>query len=163
MIGKEPVTYPQNQATRPVKPFFGFNAAGGFFRSEIKIENSTTRFAEWAVREILAEYLSPQDVHFLIIKENLGASFRCQPQWSNLNRFWEWPLAHAGTSLEQFIRSLGGKHPWLTDEYRWTTLCDAAEVKYGHESRLVHPIDATNTVLDVLARLPEMPRSSDSL
>jgi hypothetical protein len=148
----------------PGKPHWGFTETGSFFRSEIPIENSTTRLALFLVRETRQDFLSPQDVQFMALKEHSKA-FRPETleQWSHLGRFWMWPTAVSRTSLEQFVKSLGGKSPWLTDEYLWTKMCDDAERRYGHQSRLLLPDEIADVSNALFARTPEMPRSSDSV
>ena len=141
MLGRSKTSKPAADA----KIFSGWNNEGGFFRSEVKIENSVTRFVDYAVRETLQEFYSPADVRFLVLRESEATRGAFRPQtleaWEKLGRFWHWPLAFAHTSAEETIRSLGGRCPWSRDENAWTKWCDSAERKYAHESRLLEPAE----------------------
>ena len=134
-------------SSKPDKSHTGWTSAGACFRSELAVENTPTRFVLYLLKEIRRDFLSPQDVHFLILREGLTTAFPCHEKWATLDRFWHWPLAVSRTSAEEVVRSLGGKYPWVRDEYAWTSWCDAAEKKYGYEPRLV--------------RNPEMPHLSE--
>ena len=129
------------------KIYKGFNSEGGVISSEIPVQNVATALAHRLVKEIREEFYSPQDVYFLVLREGSKA-FRNDTLelWSTFPRFWQWPLTRAQTPLEEFVRSLGGKHPWLSDEHLWGHLCDSAERKYGHESRLVKVGDVGNLI-----------------
>ena len=139
----------RTKAPSDPKTHWGFNETGSYFRSEIPVQNSITRFARQLVTQIREEYLSPFDVSVMIRRESYQNSFRSLEQWGERHRFWLWPLASATSPLDEFVRSLGGKHPWLTDEYSWTAMCDACEKKYGLESRLVSPKDINQLVSSI--------------
>lgn len=129
-------------ASQEASPRFkGWNSEGSAFTSEIEITNPETRFLTRLVKEVRNDYLSPSDAYFLVLREgnSVAKCFRTVvlENWSHYHRFSDWPVVQAMTSAEEFIRSLGGKRPWATDEYAWTAMCDAAEKKYNHESRLV--------------------------
>jgi len=148
--------------TQDLKIYKGFNSEGGFISSEIPVLNVATQLAHRLVREIREEFYSPQDVYFLVLREGSKA-FRNDTLegWSQFSRFWQWPLTRAQTPLEEFVRSFAGKHPWLSDEHLWGHLCDGAEAKYGHESRLVNTADLSG-LLDGIGTT-KIPRSSESL
>jgi hypothetical protein len=139
----------RTKAPSDTKTHWGFNETGSCFSSEIKVENSTTRFARDLVQQIREDYLAPFDVACIAMRDGRTSAFRNLDSWQNLHRFWNWPLAMSATPLEEYVRSLGGKHPWLTDEYAWTVMCDAAEKKHGLPSRLVQAQDIRDLIASV--------------
>jgi hypothetical protein len=146
MFGSKKTAHTQRE-TQEVKQYRGFSSTGSFISSEIPVENGTTRLAHDLVKQIREEFLSPQDVYFLVLRDGSKA-FRPDTlgRWSQFSRFWQWPLTRAQTPLEEFVRSLGGKHPWLSDEFLWGHLCDGAEKKYGYESRMVDPVKVAELI-----------------
>lgn len=123
-------------AVAEARPHVGFDKSGSLMRSEQPFENQHSNFMahlRWRVR---TEHLSPQDVVTLIGSqtEALRRMFAMSTMaaWSQLDRFWDWPLARGANSAEEELRSFGGRYPWLTDENAWGRMCQAAAQKHGH-------------------------------
>lgn len=136
----------------------GVDRYGSAVLSSEVIDNQATSFLRFLIREIRAKYLSPSDVVTLIggQDEKLHALFSLTTisDWAMLDRFWLWPLAHSARPSEEALRCFGeGRPVWLSDENRWTKMCNEAERWYGHPSRFATPrFDLQEAIHSMVAR-----------
>lgn len=137
-----------------VHEFTGFYSDGRFGRSGVPFHNEVDQWVRWMLGHVNDRYWTPQ----MIIADlrNRSQAIRdvipdqSKAQWFSLDRYWQWPMADASSSLMRCIKDHGKGYPmWLNDENQWSRRCDIAETIHGHERRPIGPGDK-ETILNTL-------------
>lgn len=131
-------------------PFVGFDQYGATIRSATPVTNPQTDFANWIIREIRDQLLSPADVVRIVRKRDSSVwnpiGVHTLTHWAT-HQHWTrdengtpvpcerdcdvscWASLNAASGLAESIRSWGGWYPWSRDTNSWEAICHRDEAR----------------------------------
>ncbi len=131
-------------------PFVGFDASGSTIRSATPVTNPQTEFANWIIREIRDQLLSPADVVRIVRKRDSAIwqaiGVHTLMHWATHSHWTRdehgtpvpcerecdvscWASLNAASGLAESIRSWGGWYPWSRDTNSWEAICHRDEAR----------------------------------
>ena len=112
--------------SRETAAYFGWKSDGSLIRSHEPVRGAVTEYAGWLVREIREQLLTPAEVAALIHARGgeILAAFTAYgspvlEDWAARDTIHGWGKAHAQSSLQQAVRSWGGRSQWTHDPLAW--------------------------------------------
>lgn len=145
---KFPIAKPKSRAEE--LPYVGFDQYGATIRSATPVNNPQTDFANWIIREIRDQLLSPADVVRIVRQRDAGiwnaigvhtlTHWATHAHWTRdshgnpvrIERDCDvscWASLSASSGMGESIRSWGGWYPWSRDLNSWESICHRDEAR----------------------------------